>query len=278
MGAELDRRLARVAAAQHGAITRKQLVEAGLRRGAIGTRVRNGRLHRVHRGVYAVGHHGLSQYGLWMAAVLAHGEGAVLSHTSAAVLWGFLKPRHGPIHVTSPSPNGRSRRNGIVFHRSPSLTAGSVPLTTLRSSIPATTPRRTIEDLPSLLPDYLVRRAKRQAEFLGYKLRLPTDRSRSDLEAYFLAFCRRHRLPLPEVNVKVGSWTVDFLWPERMVAVETDLFDYHRGSQAFEDDHEREFDLRREGYTVRRYTGAQLDDYPAEIVAELGDILGSAKS
>jgi very-short-patch-repair endonuclease len=113
----------------------------------------------------------------------------------------------------------------------------------------------------------------RQAEFLGYELSLPTDRSRSDLETDFLSFCRRHGLPLPEVNVKVGRWEVDFLWPIHKLAVETDFFDYHRGSVAFEDDPQRELDLRRLGYTVRRYTGAQLRGCPAAIAAELGEVL-----
>lgn len=76
------------------------------------------------------------------------------------------------------------------------------------------------------------------------------------------------------LDVTVGRWTVDFLWPERKVAVETDFFDYHRGSVAFEDDHQRELDLRSAGLTVRRCTGNQLDDHPAEIAAELGELLG----
>ncbi|HWC07650.1 MAG TPA: DUF559 domain-containing protein, partial [Solirubrobacterales bacterium] len=120
----------------------------------------------------------------------------------------------------------------------------------------------------------LYRRAKRQAELKKYKLHLPTDRTRSDLERDFLRFLAKHGFPRPEVNVKVGKYTVDFLWPEHKLAVETDFFDYHRGSVAFEDDHQRELDLRRMGYVVRRYTGAQLDNYPAEIVAELGEVLG----
>jgi len=136
-----------------------------------------------------------------------------------------------------------------------------------------TSPRRTIEDLGQTLEPYLVRRAKRQAEFLKHRLNLPTDRSRSDLESDFLRFLTKHHFPRPRVNVKVGKYTVDFLWPEQMVAVETDFFGYHRGSQAFEDDHQRELDLRRRGYVVRRYTGAQLDNYPAEIVADLGEVL-----
>ena len=157
-----------------------------------------GRLHPLHRGVYAVGHAAPSLHRGFMAAVLACGEGAVLSHGSAAVLWGFLKPLRGPIHVSLPSLNGRRKRSGIVVHRCVSLAA------TVKTGVPVTSPRRTIEDLPSVLPSYLVRRAKRQAEFLGPELGLPTDRSRSDLETFFLSFCRRHDLPLPEVNVQVG--------------------------------------------------------------------------
>jgi very-short-patch-repair endonuclease len=160
---------------------------------------------------------------------------------------------------------------GIVLHRSPSLLERGN--TAIRDRIPVTTPRRTIDDLPSVLPPYLVRRAKRQAEFLRYELNLPTDRSRSDLEGDFLSFCRRHGFPRPEVNVKIGRWEVDFLWSPQSLIVETDFFDYHRGSVAFEDDHQRALDLRGMGYTVHRYTGAQLHSYPAEIAAELGEVL-----
>ena len=144
---------------------------------------------------------------------------------------------------------------------------------TVRERIPVTTPRRTIEDLPATLPSHLVRRAQRQAEFLKYELRLPTDRSRSDLEADFLSFCHHHGLPPPEVNAKVGRHEVDFLWRAQSLVVETDFFDYHRGSTAFEEDHQRDMDLRRQGYTVHRYSGAQLTGYPAEIAGELGEVL-----
>ncbi len=241
-------------------------------RGAIAARVRNGRLHRLHRGIYAVGHAAPSEARSFMAAVLACGGGAALSHRSAGVLWKFLKPVAGPIHVTSPSMSGKAERAGLVLHRSPSLRKKGV--VTQRHRIPVTSPRRTIEDLEGTVEPYLYRRAKRQAEFLGHRLDLPTDRSRSDLERDFLTFLTKHRFPQPEVNAKVGRYEVDFLWRSHGLVVETDFFDYHRGSVAFEDDHQREMDLRRQGYTVRRYTGAQLDGNPAEIVVELGEVLG----
>ncbi len=269
--AKAEAEIARVAARQHGVVTTTQLYALGIGKNGVTRRVRAGRLHHLHRGVYAVGHTAPSERRRFMAAVLACGEGAVLSHGSAAVLWGFLKPLDGPVHVTSPSTSGKAHRVGIALHRSPSLRRKGE--TRVRDRIPVTAPHRTIEDLPSVLPPYLVRRAKRQAEFLGYELNLSTDRSRSDLEGDFLSFCRRHRLPLPEVNVQVGRWEVDFLWSSHKLIVETDFFDYHRGSVAFEDDHQRELDLRRSGYTVRRYTGAQLRSYPAEIAAELGEVL-----
>lgn len=268
----LEAKIAAIAARQHGVISIAQLHAIGLDRGSVYRRVRAGRLHRIHRGVYAVGHAAPSLHRDFMAAVLACGDGAALSHGSAAVLWGFLKPLQSAVHVTSPSTSGKAQRAGIALHRSPSL--GNRELVTIRERIPVTAPRRTIEDLKGTLPAYLVRRAKRQAEFEGYELKLPTDDTRSDLESYFLAFCRRHSLPRPEVNVKVGPYAVDFLWPEHNAAVETDFFDYHRGSQAFEDDHQRDLYLRTSGLTVRRYTGAQIRDYPALVVADLREVLG----
>jgi very-short-patch-repair endonuclease len=269
--AKVEFEIAWIARRQHGVISVEQLHAIGIDKSGVARRVRVGRLHRLHRGVYAVGHAGPSLHRDFMAAVLVSGEGAALSHGSAAVLWRFLKPLEEPIHVTSPSPSGKKRHSGIVLHRSPSLRKKGKA--TLRERIPVTTPRRTIEDLEGSIEPYLFRRAKRQAELKKYKLHLPNDRTRSDLESDFLRFLAKHGFPAPEVNVKVGKYTVDFLWPAQMLAVETDFFDYHRGSVAFEDDHQRELSLRRAGYTVRRYTGAQLDDYPAEIVAELGEIL-----
>jgi hypothetical protein len=218
-------------------VTAAQLEELGIGRTTVNRWVRRGRLHRLFRGVYAVGHAAPSLHRDFAAAVLACGEGAALSHLSAAYLWGFLRPERGPVHVTSPSRAGKLRRAGIALHTSPSLRGKG--MATVREQIRVTTPRRTIEDLEGTVEAYLFRRAKSQAEFMKYRLSLPTDRTRSDLERDFLRFLARHGFPRPEVNVKVGKYTVDFLWPAQMLAVETDFFDYHRGHQAFEDDHHR---------------------------------------
>lgn len=285
--------VAGLAARQHGIVSRSQLDALGVGRAAIENRVRKNQFHRLYRGVYAVGHRGLSVEGGWMAAVLACGPTAVLSHMSAAALWGLLRLEQGPIDVSLPSQSGRSRRQGIRIHRCASLASSQVPdlggeqapaevearvtLVTVRSGIPVTTVARTIYDLEATAAPHLVRRAIRQAQLAGYALdleaRSKTGRTRSDLEGDFLRFCRRHRLPAPAVNVRVGRWTVDFLWHAERLVVETDFHGTHRGSVAFEDDHQRDLELRRLGYAVHRYTGAQLRGYPAEIAAELGEVL-----
>lgn len=219
-----------------------------------------------------------------MAAVLAGGTGGVgdgrtvlsawgaaLSHRSAAELWDLLPRKKGPIHVIRAGDGGRRQRGGVHIHRSRTLVRADI---TLRRGIPVTTPARTVADLKRIASPRLLRRATRQAEMLGLPLKgLATDRTRSDLERDFLRFCRSHGLPAPEVNQCIGDWTVDFLWRSRRLVVETDFYGYHRGSVAFEDDHQRDLQLRRLGYAVHRYTGAQLRSHPAEIAAELGAIL-----
>jgi very-short-patch-repair endonuclease len=95
------------------------------------------------------------------------------------------------------------------------------------------------------------------------------NRSRSGLEEEFLALCRRHHLPLPQANVKVGRWEVDFVWREPRLVAETDSFAYHRGSVAFEDDHARDLDLRGEGFSVLRFTGHQIEHEPDRVAADV---------
>jgi hypothetical protein len=222
-----------------------------------------------------------------MAAVLACGDGAVISHVSAAVLLELLKPIDGPVHVSVPTTSGRRSRRGIHLHRCSSLAASAQPSpsppylnqeggrggglsTPHRHDIPVTTVPRTIEDLRGHLPPRLVRRAIRQAEFMGLRLEgIETDRTRSDLETLFIDICARYAIPHPEVNVKLGRWTVDFLWRSERVVVETDFWAYHRGSVAFEDDHARDLDLRSAGYTVLRFTDRQLEGEPARVAADV---------
>jgi len=290
-----DLRIGEIAKRQHGVVSLRQLEEVGLSRYAVAKRVNRGRLHRVHQSVYAVGHGAPSHRARFMAAVLACGNGAVISHVSAAVLWELLKPIDGPVHVSIPTTSGRKSRAGIRLHRCPSLSTPAQPSssptylnqeggrgggrrTTHRHRIPVTTVPRTIQDLQrtQLLPSHLLRRATRQAELKGHHLHgLESDRTRSDLESLFLAVIHPHRahIPPPEVNVKLGRWTVDFLWRRQRLVVETDFWTYHRGSVAFHADHARDLDLRSAGYAVLRFDDAQLEDEPERVVADVAAAL-----
>jgi very-short-patch-repair endonuclease len=207
---------------------------------------------------------------------------------SAAALWGLLRPESGPIDASMPSQSGRALRKGIRIHRCASLAlsyadgsdrgrggaeelATRRTLTTVRRGIPVTTAARTIRDLETTAEARLVRRATRQAQLAGYSLDAHTkaDRTRSDLERDFLRLCRRHGLPAPEVNVRVGRWTVDFLWRRQRLAVETDSDRFHRGGVAFEDDHARDLDLRAAGFSVRRFSERQVEAEPERVAADL---------
>jgi hypothetical protein len=268
-----DSGVAVIAGRQHGVVTAAQLREAGIDKYGVRDRVRAGRLHRLHRGVYAVGHRSLSWRGRWLAAVLAAGDGAVLSHTSAAALWEYLRPIGGPVHVTVAAAVRRKSRPGLQIHRSRTLTRRDI---TRRHGIAVTSPARTIEDIRGTVEPYLFRRALRQAELAGH--RVPhlsaVKRTRSDLELLFLGLCERHGLPRPLVNHRVHGHRVDFFFPDQRLAVETDSWTYHRGSVAFEDDHERDLALRAHHITTRRYTGDQLEAASNAVAADLREALG----
>jgi Transcriptional regulator, AbiEi antitoxin/Protein of unknown function (DUF559) len=265
-------RVAAIAARQHGVVTTAQLRAAAFDESAVHRAVSAGRLHRLHRGVYAVGHRSLSWRGQWLAAVLAAGDGAVLSHTSAAALWEYLRPIDGPVHVTVAAAVRRKSRPGLQIHRSRTLAPHHI---THRHGIAVTTPARTIEDIRGSIEPYLFRRALRQAELAGHKVPHlgAVKRTRSDLELLFLDLCATHDLPRPLVNRRVAGYRVDFYWPDHRVAVETDSWQYHRGSVAFEDDHGRDLALRARGITPRRYTGDQLEAAPDAVAADLREVL-----
>jgi very-short-patch-repair endonuclease len=287
--------LAEVAEKQYGLVSIGQLRGCGISDHAVRARVALGQLHRVHQGVYAVGHRALSFEGRCMAAVLALGGGpgeggstlghwgAAISHRSALSLWELLPDNQGFSDVIVSGNGGRARRDGIRVHRSLSLVPGEV---TLHRGIPITTPRRTIADLREAIaarrrdaiPGRDLRRAIRQANVRG----LPVSsgdarvRTRSDLEADFLRLCRRHRLPRPEVNVRIGPHLVDFLWPERRFVVETDSYLYHRGEVAFQDDHARDLDLMGRSFEVLRISELQLDEEPVRVAEVLAAKIASA--
>jgi very-short-patch-repair endonuclease len=245
--AESLRLIARIAANQHGVIRADQLSAAGLSPAMIHRRVESGQLHRLHRGVYAVGHTKLTNEGRIIAAVFACGPSAVASHESAAYLWS-LSPRCPPfVHVTVPSYAGRAKRQGVVLHYSATLTKSDV---TRRHNIPVTTPTRTRKDL-------------------GWDRR-PT---RSDLERLFLRVCRAHDVPPPETNVKLGPHTVDALWREERLVVEVDSYAYHSDRETFTADRARDRYLQARGFRTARISDDELTREPEAAALSLQALL-----
>ncbi len=255
-------------------VARWQLVAAGLDRHAISYRVRVGRLHPRHRAVYAVGHVPVSPLATAMAAVLACGDGAVLSHRSAAALWRILPRWPRTAEVTT-----RAQRThaGIHVHRSHTLTEEDI---TRHHGIPVTTPNRTLLDLAdTTLPDRELTRAQNEAyvlklttppqltTFLTRNPGRPTTRltpernatpTRSHLEDDFLRFLRRHDLPQPELNQRIAGYEVDAVWRDKRLIVELDGYAFHSTPRAFESDRERDATLLAAGFSTLRITPRRL--------------------
>jgi very-short-patch-repair endonuclease len=267
-----DAVVAEIAAGQHGVIHVGQLLAAGLSRAGVSRRVGAGRLHPIHHGVYAVGHTGLGNRGRWKAATLALGSRAVLSHGSAAELWGMLPESRRVPQVILPGAGARPRRGGIDAHRSVMLARREA---TIRDGIPVTTPARTLADLRRTAPAALVRKARREAEYLRLPLAAGErgDGTASGLEHAFLSLCRDHRLPEPEVNVGVDPYTVDFLWRPQRLVVELDGYRAHSGWQAFQDDHVRDTRLAARGYYVQRFSDWQVDSEPDAVIRTLRTLI-----
>jgi very-short-patch-repair endonuclease len=221
-----------------------------------------------------VGYAKLTFEGRSIAAVLAIGGSAAVSHRSAAAIWGILPAHDGAIEVTVPGNGGREKRGGIRVHRSHSLIAA---VTTRRNGIALTKPARTLQDLHRVASTDLYRRAVRRALDLrlvtSADLRNEDDLTRSELERLFLSLCRRHRLPQPEVNARIGSCEVDFLWRDRRLVVETDGFRHHSNRAAFESDRARDAHLQSRGYRVLRFTYRQVSESPRTIVESLRELL-----
>lgn len=293
----VDAVIAVIAARQHGVVGHTQLVTLGLSRPGIQRRLDAGRLHRIHQGVYAVGHKRLTQRGRWMAAVLATGEDAVLSHRAAAALWKIL-PALGRIQVTTPR---RLRpRDGIHPH-SHKLQFDEV---TTHDGIPTTTVARTLVDLAAsdpidleravneaeyrrladatgladLLGRYPARRGAARLEAI-LESRL-SGRTRSELEARFLALMDKANLPRPDLNADLeltpGRWIQpDCIWPHARLIVELDGRAAHETPSRFDADRERDRLLALAGWTVVRVTWSHLTMQPDALTADLRSLLAT---
>jgi very-short-patch-repair endonuclease len=255
-----------------------QMLDAGLTREEIKHRVRTGRLHRRHRGVYAVGHLALPPLADEAAALLAVGPGAVLSHRTALAMWGLFAKDPATVDVLSPTQ--RRTRPGIRVHQTRRLPAEDVRT---REGLPVTCPYRSILDLRPLMSDRQTQHAvsealvqrlitDAEAETLVDKPRI----TRSEAERIFLRLVRRAGLPEPLANTKVGGYEADFHWPRHALVVEIDGFRFHGHRVAFEDDRRKDLALTRAGVRVIRLSWRQLADEPELVVASLARLVGPA--
>lgn len=263
--------MAALAATQMGLVTRAQLTAIGIGRGSIEKALRAGRLHWIFRGVYAVGHPGLTREARWLAAVLACGPGAVLSHLSAALLWGIVAAEGRMIEVCA----ARSRQGqlGITAHR-----PRTPPRATVHRGIPVTTPAQTLIHLAGTFTPANLERAVGEAQLLpGFDVAALPPRvralaedpedgiSRNVMERRFRKLAREAGLSKPVVNEPWGRWEIDFLFRDEGIAVETDGRATHERRLQFERDREKDRDLQLAGLLALRFTYAEIMRRPATV-------------
>jgi very-short-patch-repair endonuclease len=297
-GAPIDRRttdaiIVALAARQHGAVARAQLLRLGVAASAIDDRVARGWLQRLYRGVYRVGPVENTRTRA-MAALLACGEAAVLSHSTAAtVVWGCaaIDGAQGLVEVTRPA--GARMHVGIRVHRTSLLPSEVV----LRDALRVTTPERTILDLAGTTPlaalerlvaDAVARRVVRESALLAVLASHPGQRGtsrlrtllgnggapvRSEAEAHFRRLIRGTGLKAPLVNTRVGRYRVDFLWPAERLVVEVDGLAFHGSALRFESDRRRDAELVAAGYRVIRVTWRRLTAEPAAVLVQVAQAL-----
>jgi very-short-patch-repair endonuclease len=280
------------AAPQHGVVSLAQVNALGVSSDATRKRVSSGRWHRVYPGVFAIGHAPLTRDGHYMAAVLACGPGAGLSHRSAADKLGLRATHRSRIDIISPRRPGR-RHASIDAHTSRTLLPRDIKNV---DGIPCTTIARTLLDLAAILPRRTVERAIDQAEILqlldtkaiqdvldrthGHQGNAPlhsilndhlpgSTPTRNDLEEAFLQICRTGGLPQPEVNAHIPfepiPYQADFLWREHQLIAETDGRDTHTTRQAFEHDRKRDQQLMLAGFRVVRFPWQQVTQEPSTV-------------
>ena len=293
------RALAEIAKRQHGIVARSQVEGLGVAGNTVDRWIRTGRLHRVHPGVYAVGHTAITRRGRWMAAMLASGDGAVLSHRSATALWGIWGSGGEATHVTVPRKSRSSRSIRRHF--------GVLPddEREIHDGIPVTSAARAILDLAAEKGEAAAEAALRESEYLGIYGRTslpalldrhprhpgtpmcraaleqvrddPGGRLRSPLEELFLPFLDARRIPRPRLNfwLSVGDdhYQVDCLWPDARLIAELDGFQSHGTKRAFRKDRKRDRRLGAAGFHIVRITEDQLATEPEDLAADLRQTL-----
>jgi very-short-patch-repair endonuclease len=292
--------IASLASGQHGVVAHAKLVAAGVSANQIEWRLHSGRLHKLHRGVYLVGHRAAPPLAVEQAALFACGETAVLSHRSAANIWSLLPyPASAPAWVTIP-PGRNADRPRIKIHR-----AGLLPREIRkRHGLRLTSPPRTILDLAPLLDEGELESVVAEAEYrrlasqcelaaqaegnegkrgvakLRRVLGLPggPQRTRSGGERAMLGVLRRAGIDGFETNARIHGYEVDFLWRDLGIVVELDGWDGHSGRVAFERDRMKIATLTAHGLTVIPVTGRHLGDDPSGVVHRLTRTLAAART
>jgi Protein of unknown function (DUF559) len=279
-------RLTELAERQWGVVTRSQLHDIGLTGGGISRWIDEARLHRVHPGVFSVGHGCLSLEGRLAAALFYAGPGAALCGVTAGSWLGLVRAEPRRLHVCAP---GRRRSSAEVrVHCRKSLPR------IWHKRLPLTPPAQTLLDIAEVVRFTELRRAVAEAEYLhlvtldeleavlgrgkpgsaALRTALECHRpelahTRSAMEERFVLICERYSLDQPALNVKIRGWTVDAVWFDAKVVVELDGHAAHGTAAAMEEDRRRDLDLRAAGYTVLRYTWRQLIDETELVVADL---------
>jgi hypothetical protein len=286
--------LAALAGRQHGVVSIRQLRRLGYSYKSVRGAVTVGHLHRLHQGVYAVGHTNLSFYGRCLAGVLASGPGSLLSHYSAGWLLGLIAARPVPVHVTTPLP--RKRRGALRVHHSRTLIAAD---RTTEQVIPVTSVARTALDLAAVLRFRNLRRLIRRSEELqvfdlpdfhsvlarnrGHRGRFPLEcalaayepprLTRSELEREFVASVEQAGLPSPATAFNVAGYELDVYWPELRFAVELDVYATHGAHEPFEEDRRRDEDLKLAGVELTRVTGRRFEREPRQVIERVARLL-----
>jgi hypothetical protein len=289
--------LAELAKKQHGVVSIEQLRGLGYSQETIRHAIKAGRLHPVCHGVYGVGHAGVSRQGQCLAAVLSCGDGALLSHRSAAWLWGLTKRWQPTIEVTAVSP--RRTRESIHVHSAEALTPDD---RTQSAGIPVTAIPRTLLDFAAIDPHFLSRALdnahrlglldliaidaliSRSRGFKGVarlrtalEVHRPSAFTRSGLERHFLDLTHSAGLPQPSMNFFVEGYELDAYWPIERFAVELDTYDHHGSPLAFESDRIKQEDLKVAGIEMTRVTGVRMDREPKAVADRLRLLLAKRR-
>jgi hypothetical protein len=278
-----NRRILALAEQQFGVISRAQLLRCGLSPASIARWTKRGRLHRVARGVYAVGHRKLSLEGELSSALLQAGPGAALSHVTAAWWWELLRYRPDRTHVSARSR--RASTGALRVHRPSRIEPR------WHRGLPVVSVTQALVQIAPICSFAAVRRALAQADRRGALDRAALDRAlaqrprgaarlrqapdhhlpqlaetMSPLEERFQVLCARHGIPLPELNVEIRGYVVDAFWPDANLVVELDGREVHGTPAAVVEDRRRELALRGTGVEVIRY-GSEQVDYQDDLVA-----------